>query len=361
MSVAFFFVSTPQHLLMASAYATSHPELNCHLLIIDQKQITSNPINKMIESWPQQPFSTVNIFPGKWRGFMGKVPGRKQVFTTIARLIDTYRPSQLFTGADKRLEFQFSAHYATQLGLAPICTYIDEGTITYSPYHPALHRFSERILSKYLKRMVYGSWWDHPLTYGASCWINNVMALFPDLIAPGLKEKSVSEFPSEWFSSPEMQEFTKAQLTDYSALEQLKRCKFIFTLPHHSLSKLYPGYIEKLSDFIADLEQKSPGSCIVKLHPRSTLADFPDLGPVQQLPASQPFELFLPFLNSQTEIYGDLSSTLHTARWVLPEAKLFAINPDPEKRHQMATLYDALNIEITSIDELTRKLAGPEN
>ncbi|MCH2175276.1 MAG: hypothetical protein MK193_06055, partial [Lentisphaeria bacterium] len=155
-----FFVSTPLHLIVSLAIVDTEKVDHAHLVFIDQVSDTDNPYMTTIESWDENPFESVQCFYRPKKD-MGKYKARKQLFANIEKLVIGIKPSHIYCGNDRRVEFQCAMNTAQYYDSNVQGYYMDEGTFTYTG-RAASSSFSDRVIDNSIKKLAYGSWWKHP-------------------------------------------------------------------------------------------------------------------------------------------------------------------------------------------------------
>jgi hypothetical protein len=344
-----YFASTILHLYAAASIAAGRKDEIAHLIFIDQPEDKDYPLYPIVKSWPSTPFQSVKLLPGRFKGLANKLKKRKQLFKQLEDIINELKPTNLFVGNDRRIEFQFSMHITETLGLNAKGHYMDEGTFTYVG-RKASSSFSDAIVDNWLKKLSYGLWWKNPQTVGESAWISDIHVAFPQLIDSRLKKKDIQQLDHKQFIGPDILQLSKSILDFYQVdSERFSSLDALFTLPHESLFNQNPGYRNTLLQQID--EMKSQGLKVAaKYHPRNSDPDVLKLAEagVDLIPAGVSFEAILPLLPSSTHIIGDLSSTLLISRWLRPELQVTSIcagegNPDFLK------LFQALDIDVNYV------------
>ena len=344
-----YFASTILHLYAAASIAARRQNETAHLIFIDQPEDKEFPLYSIAQQWSSSPFASVKLLPGRFKGLLNKLKKRKQLFRNIENIIIDLKPSNIFVGNDRRIEFQFSMHITEILGLNTQGHYMDEGTFTYVG-RKASSSFSDAVVDNYLKKLIYGLWWKNPLTVGESDWISTVHVAFPGLIDQRLKKKMVEPLNNNAFTSNAMMQLSTDILTFYAFdSAKLEHLDALFTLPHESLFTSNSSYRDQILVQIKDLKDQGL-QVAAKYHPRNSHPDVLDLvaAGVELIPAGISFEAILPLLPKKTHIIGDLSSTLLIARWLRPELEvtsLFTGDGNPE----FNKLFKALNITLKKV------------
>ncbi|MFT4850837.1 MAG: hypothetical protein ACI83B_003398 [Sediminicola sp.] len=344
-----YFASTILHLYAAASIAAGRQSEIAHLIFIDQPEDKEFPLYSIVQQWSSSPFERVRLMPGRFKGIVNKLKKRKQLFNHLEKIILDLKPSNIFVGNDRRIEFQFSMHIAETLGLKTKGHYMDEGTFTYVG-RKASSRFSDAVVDNWLKKLSYGLWWKNPLTVGESAWVEEIHVAFPDLIDSRLINKVITQLDHTAFTSVAMTQLSNDILAFYKFnADDLANLDALFTLPHESLFTNNSGYRNQILEQVTDL--KSRGLQIaVKYHPRNSSSDALNLqsAGVKLIPAGISFEAILPLLPKKAHIIGDLSSTLLIARWLRPELEVTSIYTG-DGNPEFNTLFTALNITLKKV------------
>lgn len=348
-----YFASTLLHLYCASVVAAERSE-EAHLIFIDQPENTPFPLLDIVKKWPESPFSSVSLLSSRFKGLINKVIKRKAMFQSLRSTLETLKPKHLFVGNDRRIEFQYSMHICTEIfeseGEKPVGHYLDEGTFTYVGRKASSH-IGDAYIDQFFKKLSYGWWWKNPPTIGGSDWIETVHVAFPDLIHPLLSNKIIDPLNKQGFQSKAMVSLSKRIIANQHFDDtQLQTINALITLPHESLFERNPSYETLIKKVVKD--KIALGKKVgIKYHPRNSEPDILNLAGLgaRLIPAAIPFEAILPLLPDNTEVVGDLSSTLLISRWLRPEltATAYEIQKIDEN---FKRLYQSIDIKIVPID-----------
>ena len=349
----FYLTSTPLHLFLSSAIASQRKNKKHILIFIDQADTTDNFYFKQVMEWKESPFQDVYIFPGRIKGFLEKRKSRLETFTVLDRLIEKYQPNEIYTGNDRRIEFQYAMQKSLKYGGA-IGSYIDEGTFTYLGRHPSLG-LQDMVIDSCIKKIVYGFWWENPPTIGGSSWITNVYAAFPDLVHPLLRKKNLIELSSTWLQSDSLNNFSAQLLAtkDINA-ESIQSIDVLIALPHESIIAKNKHYKDSLISLISQLTAQGK-NIAVKYHPRDIKQDALEIKAIgcQLIPKQVNFEALLFIFPKNRTILGDFSSVLLNARWLRPDLRVIAALEDKTSvSEQLYSLYTSLKIEMVDVKDL---------
>jgi len=360
---ALFLVSTPLNLFIASGIAVQRADtMNAHLVFIDQGSITGNPYITATQDWPQSPFASVTVLPAKTRRLGDKLNTRRATFLQLETLIHQLTPAQIYTGNDRRIEFQFVMHVATRLNRNVTGAYLDDGTFTYVGRTDK--GVQDTVFDNLMKKLVYGRWWRQPETVGGSTWISEAYVAFPALAHPLIQRKVLHSLDTECFRSPAILALSEKLLAQF-ALDRgvLQRLDILFTLPHDSLIQHQGDYNRMLAGAIENLHNK--GLRVgVKYHPRHDPINdlnLKTLDNIQVLPQRLGFEAILPLLGNTT-IIGDVSTTLLSSKWLRPDLKTVSLMLAPTAQsEEFLELFARLEIPvIKNVEQLWPLLTTTE-
>jgi hypothetical protein len=358
MSQQLFLASTPLHILNSVAIASKTPSTPACLWLIDQPIVENNPYFDLIKSWHNSPFSELRISQGHIKGTKAKLENRKRVFAEFEQWVTRNEPGQLFTGNDRRIEFQYAMHCAKSKRSDVQGIYMDEGTFTYVG-REASASFSDRIVDNWLKKLTYGFWWKNPPTIGASQWISDVYAAFPDLVHPLLAQKKLHPLQPAHTDNPTVRDFCSLLVKHFGADPQtLKDLGAVLTLPHESIITKLDGYKDAMDSVMAEII--SDGRIVgVKYHPRNTNPDIlqaENRTGAYVIPHRIPFEAILPLLPPEATIIGDLSSTLINGRWLRPDAQIISIkNPEAPLASEFEHFFSQIGVTSIAANEVLQR------
>lgn len=318
-----FLASTPFNMLTAAMTAFELPEEDEAVLgLIDQPLQERNFVSAL-QQWTGSPFNQVVSLSNQAKG-REKKQIRQQGFKNIQVLLEQFPADCIYTGNDRRIEFQFAMHISSRSNPATKGVYIDDGTYSYVGL--TTHWFKDKVVDNLVKKLSYGWWWKQPPNIGTSAWISTAILAFPDAAISALKQKNVQQLASN-LNRIEFTQLANLALSQESLeTPHLSDIEALIMLPHSSVSD--PNSNNKLTYWLS-----SQGAKIAfKHHPRTALADNVDGDKelwgldqeAQQVPAGIPMEVLLPLLNARCKIAGDVSTALLTAKWLRPELNVTA-------------------------------------
>ncbi|PHS64963.1 MAG: hypothetical protein COB09_04100 [Thalassobium sp.] len=330
--------STPFNVLTAAMVAFELPQGDvAELGLIDQTSTTTT-FREALLSWQNSPFANIRLLSEKASG-KGKRRQRLQGFRRIRQCLQELQPDWIYTGNDRRIEFQFSMAHSNARGV-----YLDDGT--YSYLGRKTHWLKDRVLDNMAKKVAYGRWWKQPPAIGASAWIDHSILAFPNSALPILKNKTCKPLPNN-LQRPEF-----AQLAQICLGEQpmtLGTLDGLLLLPHSSvMSDQQQALGQWLDSCGADIAYKH--------HPRTghelqsadmAVRHWQLPARAWAVPAAIPMEMLLPLLPQHCKISGDVSTALLTAKWLRPELDVSAaVRADTDASWQQ--LLTTLGIRLTT-------------
>ncbi|WP_320819659.1 polysialyltransferase family glycosyltransferase [Thalassolituus sp.] len=359
MSTELYLCSTPLHILNAVAIASTRQEYEHHIWLIDQPIADNNPYFDILNNWDGSPFKRVNISAGQIKGTKKKLANRKLIFSQLKSYIEEIHPSRIYTGNDRRIEFQYAMHCCAKAKQPASGIYMDEGTFTYVG-RAASSSFSDQYVDNLLKKLTYGFWWKNPSTIGGSKWITEVYAAFPHLVHEKLKAKKIISLQEYFVDNNRLEDFC-GKLVEYfgASRENIATLTAIITLPHESIINRQSGYSKSMSDTL-EILTKDNFRIGVKYHPRNTNPDIlnaSENSSAYVIPHKIPFEAILPLLPNGI-IIGDISSTLINAKWLKPKANLVSIaNPEAPMMAEFKYFFSKIGVETISANEVSDYLS----
>jgi len=360
-STNYFFVSSPLHLLFACNLALGRKD-DENIVVLMPRETTH--FSAFEEFLAQQPHMFDRVISFETGILNSKYAERKRRMAIIDKTLASCPAVRIFTGTDRRVEFQYAMHVATALNPAVIGAYVDEGMATYLG-HKSMHNIAHNYIDPLVKKLVYGRWWDNPVTIGSSKWVSDVHAVYPELIHESLRSKNVVPIARHNFADPEFIAFCEQLLRFYGVDNQsIRDVDAIIVMTHESF---YPDPDAHLRNLVQAVLRNRPSSRIaIKPHPRSSEADrykraFSDHVILDRRAS---MELFLPLTKKQCVIIGDISSALFTAKWFGSSEHIVAVNlPHQIPGHiadNLRQLFSKLEIAQLDVERLPEYLAALE-
>lgn len=336
--------STFRHYLLGMTLALKNSNISYHVIFIDQVHTDKrNPLLQFVTNNPQ-PFKSITSLPAREAG-LNKRHYRLKCFSILKETIRSLQPSEICTGNDRRLEFQYSIQLAKKQNPTTTGSYIEDGTGTYiqQKQHNLGKYLSDRYIDTPLKKIAYGLWFSHPKLLGASHWIDKSYLTFPNIAPKEIQSIPFEQLESSYYESKQAQAVL-TRLSRSLGFEQNNEAQTItlLTLPHHSIVEDMYGSMEQFQSVVKNLLGKHK-NIYVKYHPRDLNDPFKLKSHCTILPTAVPAELFFATLNI-AHVIGDISTAMMSAKWIKPTCEVNYIETD-SKLCQLATpIFNSINI-----------------
>jgi len=351
--VNYYFISSPFHLFVACSLAQQN-NTDTNIVILNPRESANKTDYGDLLKQNKTIFDDVISFENA--KVASKIKERKRRFQLIKIQFKRLMPDRVYTGNDRRVEFQFAMGFARRFNKNVPGIYMDEGVVTYLG-HKSMFSIQHKYIDPLLKKVAYGLWWKNPLTIGSSQWISDVYAAFPALVHPLLQKKNVKPIQHQYFDTEVFKLFCESLLETYPVdIQNLKKINAVIILTHESFYHEGVEHIIKLINRVKDIFPES--EIAIKAHPRSQCQSllvelYPDLLHINHKVG---MEMILPVLNKKAFVIGDVSSVLFTTRWLRPELKVAAVKLENSKRQkillQLEKLYQSIDISMTDLNSL---------
>jgi len=345
--INYFFISSPLHFFIATNLAISHKgDINIALFISKNKK-TAQQYAKATEHFNdifQHTFDlTIDDEQSKFKQ-------RKQKFNQIKALVSSMLPDKIFTGSDRRMEFQFAMHQARKSNTQLEGIYIDDGTVSYLG-HKSIHSVFHKHIDPFLKKLIYGTWWKNALTTGSSDWISIAYLAVPQDAHPLLKNKHLVALDQSVFSSKRFLQVNQFLIEKYDELNNIdfSKIRAVICLPNESFYLKNSVFLQQIKNAIT--KEFNLSDIAIKAHPKSkNMSLLADIFPNSiQLPNTLGMELLLPKLTNDTCIIGDVSTALLTAKWLKPKVSVQAFELNTAISINLKKLFNSLGISFISL------------
>ena len=358
MSTNYFFVSSPLHFLFSSNLALRHDGDHNIVVLMPRENRKFSPFADLLAEDTSIFDEVISFETGQRRG---KFAERKRRMAVIREAVLKRPADRIFTGTDRRVEFQYAMHIASRVNPDVIGNYVDEGMVSYLG-HRSMHGIAHRYIDPLFKKLAYGWWWRNPLSIGCSPWISEAHIAYPELAHELLRSKTIVPIDRGGFKDPRFIELCRRILRSRNVDDRSVRdVDVILVLTHESF---YPDADAHLKGLVTAVLQHDPSLQIaVKTHPRSERTEtfqssFPDL---LFLDSKVSMELYLPLLKDDCVIIGDISSALFTANWFNENTRIIAVSLDKAMpahvEGHLVRLFRELGIPQTDMTQLPAQLA----
>ncbi len=321
-----FLVFTPLHALLAYALAATSPHRGAgDLLILGGSVATSKAVTEVFSKvFPGISFRVLALEStaekSNLRRSLIKKRNLKKLQETVEPLVDSVE--DFYYVGEWHLYTTWLSHLFRTKANPPGFHLLDDGIGIYSSQELRGKGFLDRVLD----RLIYGFWHVNCRRVGSLNEGASLELLFPELLAPFYPEDLLNKIDPQPL---------RASL-DFSGLPQETAAGLDGLAPELLIALDGLGFrpLSSYGDAVrrrVALALEAGKRVAVKLHPGdvgvSGILDQVDpAGQVAALPAFLPIEFYyLYFQRSLKEVLGGLSSSLMTARWLLPELRVGAL------------------------------------
>lgn len=309
------------------------------LIMIDQ----CKPVEylSVLKTCSELPLHTLELLPAA-QGFF-KPLQRRRHFRKLWDWVGDFKPDEIVVGSDRRIEFQYLMHRFRRSGHDVKGVYLDDGLFSYLewPKKPL-----QRYLDNLFKKLAYGSWWHAPEQIGDSQWVDEVRLFAPEFARPSLKARKVELILGSTIHDKTINEISRRIMKKMGVdVPMLFKAEKVILIPHpHNLDGLSGFSRQVLDEFYS-----SDNPVLVKYHPRFKGEDVLGLGGKggYLLPDNVAFEFFLPLLNKQAEVIGDLTTALLSTCWMRPDLKVYALGQlDGRFDNDLLRIYKSFGVRM---------------
>ena len=346
-----FISFTPYHILLSYAIALDEEKSakNCLFVISDFGDV--DPLVYSLEGWSRCPFAQIERLPGVY-GQVSRFRRHfiiKRALIPITEFITRHKIECVYVFNDGRPEAQAALHFAKKANKSTVGIYVEDGAGVYSAYKSTKRPLYKILLAK----LFYGPWWQDVKVLGTSRWIDEVKAIFPQLVRPELRSKPITSISRYALLELQNQEWPYEYLENLGVkIGELNDLDAVLIVAHSEFARRIPRYKRVIENVLA-IARSQGLRLAIKYHPRETLGDFLLVGNTEGiivLPQSLPIELVYIFTSKQIRfIVGDISTSLLTAKWLLDNAMVVSIAPlIGQTDSQLFRTFHELDIKIVN-------------
>lgn len=340
----YYFISSPLHLLIASNLAAQVPDANGVAIIISKNATQASHYKNAL-------LTVQNIFkdqilldyPNKQDSMGKRFRLYRKRRAILKGMFANAENKNIYTGNDRRHEFQYAMYISSKNCAETQGIYMDDGAVSYLG-HKSLNRIAHNYIDPLLHYILYGPWWRHAKTTGASSWISKLYLAFPGLAHGLLKPKPKEAINSEGFRSNAVLDLTRQLLELLSVnVDEIKAVSVLFVLPaeadfRKNLDTILTCYRDVSARF-------SPAGIAIKAHPRSTNDQqikelFQGSHIINKLVG---MEMLVPHLKCSAIVIGDVSSALLTTKWLGPHLTVYTLESSAHNQG-LSGLFNSLDI-----------------
>jgi hypothetical protein len=237
----------------------------------------------------------------------------------LHNLLDAARPRRLFLFNETVL----NQYLARRVRAGGRNVYgVEDGAAAYSDIQTKRARI-ERLKDK----LVFGPWAKTIAVDGSSCHIDTFFAMFPDLVRDELRHRDVRALPRSGTALFDALSWPAAYLRRLGVAPDDLACDVIYLFAHSRNFRHLPNYRTQLGEIVLN-ERRAELRYALSYHPREKGRDLLDVAKhgIALIHHAVPAELVY-FFNRRRlrEVYGDIGTSLMSARWLLPEARVVSL------------------------------------
>jgi hypothetical protein len=356
-STNYFFVSSPLHLLFSCNLALVHKDDENTVVLIPRETAHFSSFEDVLTRHSHIFDRVISFETGNRKG---KYFERRRRMASIKKALMQRPADRIFTGTDRRVEFQYAMSVSSKLKSALIGIYLDDGMASYLG-HKSMHNIAHMYIDPLFKKLFYGWWWNNPVTIGSSSWIGEAHVAYPELIHESLASKKVVPIDKQIFKQPQFIDLCEQLLRSRNVDNQsIRNVDAIIVLTHESF---YPDAVAHLNGLVQAISKYDASFKIaIKPHPRSAEVErFKSLySNILFLDSRVSMELYLPLVKDRCVIIGDISSALFTTRWFSENTHVIAVKLQQKIpahiEDNLYQLFSNLGIVKMNVEELPEYL-----
>ena len=314
-----FFVSTPYHVLLSHIIASGELSKGKSILVMKEKREKFFDMFASIRNDKNTPFEEVLFLKQPATGKLNK--GSKLIkrrAQEAGELIKKLRPEKIYIFNDTYLD-QFLAYIGKRFQAT--IYYVEDGAIAYST-----HKIRVSHWTQFKNRFIYGNFFHEVETEGTSPNIDYVLAAYPGHVRKEFPPHKLIELPKARESIFRKLSWPKTFLSSLKIPETSFKYDSLYVLGYSGLFKHIENYPSALSCIVKSTVNANFNSA-VKYHPREKQSDYLSLGSLglKVIHQSVPAEILYYLNNNNLKfIYGDIGTSLITARWFLPNCRVIS-------------------------------------
>jgi hypothetical protein len=317
-----FVAGSAYHILLAHLLAADKTVCPGDSLLLMKRQAQANfrELFAAIRADPRTPFRDVFFLDRaeKYKRAYRQWKDRQRL-PALRNLLDAARPRRLFVFNETVL----NQYLARRVRAGGGNVYgVEDGAAAYSDMQMKRTR-----LDRLKDKLVFGPWAKTIAVDGSSCHIDAFFAIFPELVRAELRHQDVRALPRAGLALFDALSCPAAYLRRLGVAPDDLACDVIYLLAHSRNFRHLPNYRTRLRDIILN-ERRAELRYALSYHPREKRRDLLDVAEhgIALIHHAVPAELVYLFNRGRLrEIYGDIGTSLMSARWLLPEARAMSL------------------------------------
>jgi hypothetical protein len=326
---------TPYHVLIATAGLSASGAGSNHLVIVNDFGGAA-AMADALRACARRLFDSVDVCGGSF-GVTSRLHRQFRYRQALAEIRNRSRdlcPAEIWVGNDARPESQAAFRSASRQNGRVRGVYVEDGLTAYAT---AVRR-PLTALEHAAGLLIFGRDWNGIEVLGTSRWISSALLIFPELARPELQHLQRAALGAELVLNEESHSVAAEMVRRANGGDRIGAVDAIVTTSHSTVGVGTLAYRNGIAALVRRLIEKG---CTVgiKYHPREAQTDYLGLAAdssVVLLPRGLPLEYLYILSAMRTAqgsrpfaplrfIVGDVSTTLLTARWLVPDADCISL------------------------------------
>lgn len=317
-----FFAASSYHILLAHLLAADAQICPGTSVLVLNHCMHANfyELFQALRTDPNTPFRDVFFLdrPRRYKRWQRAWQDRRRL-PTLRRLEEALRPQRLFLFNEDALDQDLARRVKARGGQVFA---VEDGAVAYSAHGRRID-WSEALK----KKLIFGPRTRNVTVEGSSPYIDAFFAVFPAHVRAELRHKTVRALPPMDRALFDALSWPQDYLRRLGIGVEDIACDRLYPLAQSSNFNALPDYRARMRKII--LRENTPqGRCAISYHPSEKKPDVLGVGTqgVALIHHAVPAELIYLFNRRRLrEVVGNIGTSLLTARWMLPEAKVVSV------------------------------------
>jgi Alpha-2,8-polysialyltransferase (POLYST) len=320
---------TPYHVLLATAVLQQSADEN-HLVIVRDFSAAER-MAAVLGRRPDQPYVSSAALGGCF-GIASRLRRQfsyRRSAVEIARRAREVAPEEIWVGNDARPESHAAFGAVSRRGTTAAGVLVEDGMTTYAASVTRPLAFWEQAAG----HLLFGRLWSGISVLGTSPLVSRGLFTHPDIVRAELSHLAKTPVRRDALLSPAMQALAADMVRVAGGDAGRLACvDAVVTVTHSSVAARSPDYRMQMLGLVRHLLHRNH-VIGVKYHPRQAEPDYLGAGGdprVMLLPRGLPLEYLYVLAAAGSprrlqHVVGDVSTTLLTARWLVPDARVTSL------------------------------------
>ena len=325
-----FMGSTPRNLLFSCGIALLDEGERTKHLFLNAGSVNNGISQSVLADWIRSPFVSVH-YSEPYGTFSSRIARHVQIrhnIRTMRRYVKDEEISRVYVFSTVVAENQAALYASKRANASAWGVYVENGGVAYNSNTVE----SRSHLRRFGGILAYGKWWEDVGVNGRSRWVDEVQVAMPELVRPELRSSKLTKLSPDTLLRLRDHDlpylYLRALSMKSSDIEQLQAVLAVAYSP--GVENDIVEYRHIVNELLGILSRR--GIRVgVKYHPRERETDYLGLADrpgVVVLPRALPMELIFILAPRQLRfIFGDISTVLLDARWLLDNPTIVSFAP----------------------------------